>query len=355
METETRDKLIEDYYLVNKNNVEMKFLAEQLVQITGIISRFIGNVEDKELKDIQSKQLSELSKQLKDKIYQQNKVCEEAKERLNKCKTELENLQNTAELVPQREEKVLKARNELRRIGIPFYAFYETVDFSSDLKQEEKDLIEEQLFDMGILDALVIPEEYQEMAEDILKEYADCFCLPDVKLIGSHIKDLVLDCKDERFSIIVNKVLQSISSTNMDAKTAIFKDGRFQTGILCGHSIVTKPAGFVGVTARLDYKERTLQALRLQLNDFQEDFKGQQSILENLERREATLDREYSELPKTMDLMQAVTLVEQTRKTYDDLQNKLTEQEQKESNAKQKLQQVSQLALEHGREKVYHE
>lgn len=347
VETEIRDKLIEDYYLFNKNSIEMKFSTEQLTQITRIISRFNGNVEDKELNDIQSKQLSELSKYLKDKIYQQKKLCEEVEEKLNKCKIELENLQNTPEIVPQREEKVLKARTELRKKGIPFYAFYETVDFSTNLKQEEKDLIEEQLSDMGILDALIIPEEYQKMAEDILKEYADCFCLPEAKPIGNHMKDLVFDCKDEKFKVIVNKVLQSISSTDMNARTAIFKDGRFQTGILGGHSIVTKPAGFVGAAARREYKERTLQALRLQLKDFQEDYEGQKSILENLERREATLNKEYSELPKTMDLTQAIALVEQTRKVYDDLQNKLAEQEQKESNAKQRLQQFSQLVLEH--------
>lgn len=347
VENETRDKLIENYYLTDKNNMEMKFSTDQLTQIMSIISRFNGNVEDKELNDIQSLQLSKLNKQLKDKIYQQKKIYEEVTEKVNKCKIELESLQNTPELVPQREEKVLKARNELRKKEIPFYAFYETIDFSTNLKQEEKDLIEEQLCDMGILDALIIPEEYQKMAEDILKEYADCFCLPDAKTIGDHIKDLVFDCKDERFKVIVNKVLQSISNTDMNARTAVFKDGRFQTGILCGHSIVTKPASFVGAAARREYKERMLQVLQLQLKDFQEDYEGQKSILENLEQREAILNEEYSELPKTMDLMQAITLVEQTSKAYDDLQSKLAEQEQKESNAKQRLQQLNQLVLVH--------
>lgn len=347
LETEARDKLVENYYLSNKNNMEMKFSLEQLTHITTIISRFSGSLEDKELNDIQSKQLSELSNNLKDKIYQQKKICEETEEKLIKCKMDLENLQNTPELVPQREEKVIRARNELARKDIPFYAFYETVDFSSELKQEEKDLIEEQLYDMGILDALVIPEEYQRMAEDILKEYADCFCLPDVVPAGNHMKDLVFDCKDERFRIIVNKVLQSISGADINARSAIFKDGRFQTGILCGHSIVTKPAGFVGAAARREYKERMLQALRLQLKDFQEVYEVQKNILENLEIRETALSKEYSELPKTMDLMQAITLVEQTKKVCDDLQNKLVEQEYKENNAKQRLQQFSQLVLEH--------
>ena len=46
--------------------------------------------------------------------------------------------------------------------GIPHAAFYEVVDFAPELGQQEQDLLEAQLTDAGILDALVVPQEHME-------------------------------------------------------------------------------------------------------------------------------------------------------------------------------------------------
>ena len=46
------------------------------------------------------------------------------------------------------------------------------------MSQEVRDLLEAQLLDAGLLDALVVPPEYLEQLRELLAEYPDCFLLP---------------------------------------------------------------------------------------------------------------------------------------------------------------------------------
>ena len=68
-----------------------------------------------------------------------------------------------------------QTRDLLKERGIPHAAFYELVDFDDQLSPEQQALLETQLMETGLLDALVLPESAKEDAAVILAEHPDHF------------------------------------------------------------------------------------------------------------------------------------------------------------------------------------
>ena len=77
-------------------------------------------------------------------------------------KAELSEWENQKEPQPERSEAVIRNRQRLDALGIPYQEFYKVIEFGNNLKEEECNHLEEALLKMGILDALVIDEQYKE-------------------------------------------------------------------------------------------------------------------------------------------------------------------------------------------------
>ena len=72
---------------------------------------------------------------------------------------ELDEVRSRPDPIPPRREQTNALRIQLVMSGIPHAAFYETVDFRSDLPAQVRDRLEAQLMDAGLLDALIVPSE----------------------------------------------------------------------------------------------------------------------------------------------------------------------------------------------------
>ena len=59
-------------------------------------------------------------------------------------------------------EAVIRNRKRLDALGIPYQEFYKVIEFGDNLEEEACNRLEEALLKMGILDALVIDEQYKE-------------------------------------------------------------------------------------------------------------------------------------------------------------------------------------------------
>ena len=82
---------------------------------------------------------------------------------------ELVRLKAQPEPVPPRRDSTQAARLHLMLRGIPCAPLYELVDFAPGLPQEERDLLEAQLTDACLLDALVVPEEHLTEIRELLE------------------------------------------------------------------------------------------------------------------------------------------------------------------------------------------
>ena len=70
------------------------------------------------------------------------------------------------------------SRKRLEEAGIMAVPFYKTVEFAEGLGPEECARLEAQLYDMGLLDALVVTEAGLERIKAEFPEFADCVIQP---------------------------------------------------------------------------------------------------------------------------------------------------------------------------------
>lgn len=224
----------------------------------------------------------------------------------------LTRLRAQPEPVPPRRDSTQAARLQLMLRGIPCAPLYELVDFAPGLPQEERDLLEVQLTDACLLDALVVPEEHLTEIRELLEEYPDRFLIPG-PAVEQPVLGLVPDAKG-RFPKETAACLRSISRSDPNAETALLPDGRFRCGIVRGHSHAETPAGFVGAAAREANRQRQIRDLEEQLEQLAGKVQSAQAEVSDRIGQLVQLAQERAGLPAAEELDQAIALLDQARR-----------------------------------------
>lgn len=249
-----------------------------------------------------------------------NTLLEEQREQ----ERELARLKAQPEPVPPRRDSTQAARLQLMLRGIPCAPFYELVDFAPGLPQEERDLLEAQLTDTGLLDALVVPEEHLPAIRELLTEYPDRFLIPG-PAAEQPVLSLIPDATG-RFPKETAACLRSISRSDPNAETVLFPDGRFRCGMVRGRSHAEAPAGFVGAAAREANRQRQIHNLEERLEQLAGKVQSAQAEVSDRIRQLEQLEEERAGMPAAEELDQAIALLDQARR---ELRQAEEEQQQK--------------------------
>ena len=249
-----------------------------------------------------------------------------------KTRQELEGVRSQKEPVPERRASVEAARLQLAMRGIPHAAFYETIDFAPDLPQSERDLLEAQLADAGLLDALIVPEESREVFADVLAEYPDSFLFPDAAA-ENPVAGLVHDAGSP-FHAQAAACLRGISGDDWDAETALLPDGRFRVGLLRGRAHAEQAAGFVGAAARQKNRERQIQQLEERLEELSGRLQGARDDLARCNASLEALEKDRATMPDAQDLNAAIGMRENAEKERQRAEEERTRAQNEERNKK---------------------
>jgi hypothetical protein len=98
-------------------------------------------------------------KQSKDEIWEKQ---QELLERTAAAGSELREWEQNKQPEPWRSPEVISSRRKLRELGIAYQEFYQLVEFAPDMKEEECSRLEEDLLQMGVLDALLVEDGDRE-------------------------------------------------------------------------------------------------------------------------------------------------------------------------------------------------
>ena len=178
------------------------------------------------------------------------------KENWKRVKAELSEWENQKEPQPERSEAVIRNRRRLDALGIPYQEFYKVIEFGNNLDEEECNRLEEALLKMGILDALVIDEQYKEQVLHLEQGCEDHYlfsCKNGQKDIQSECSLLdVLELNEEVNDIFSNQrltgILGSIAYDN-ESMIAVAEDGTYRMGVLAGTVTGEYEAGYLGTKA----------------------------------------------------------------------------------------------------------
>lgn len=332
-EQEERDNLLEEFTRRREQNTQLEIYQDTWLELRSALTGYHTPADWSPIRN----QLDECVRRCESVVQQKRIQADGALSALQKEYTELEyhlrQIKSQPEPVPPRRESVQAARLQLMLRGVPCAPLYEIIDFSPETSQETRDLLEAQLLDSGLLDALVVSEEHLPAVEDLLEEYPDRFLVPG-PAVSDPVTRLIPDAEG-RFPEEAAACLRSISCSDLTADAALLPDGRFRCGMLQGRSHAEGPAGYIGATARAANRQRQIHALEEQMEVLRVKIQGAKEELEDCQARLEQLERERTQMPTAEELDQALELLEQSRRALELAQTERERRLSAEQEAKQ--------------------
>jgi uncharacterized protein (TIGR02680 family) len=305
---EQKDKIIEGYYIAAKNNEEYSIDEIMLSKLEKLISNYEGQGTAAGLSSIIHEHKSYLSEKLNKEILECKAKVKSAEKEYEDTENELSKLKNASEPVPDRTNIRADARRILNEKGICARPFYECIDFKDNVDEAQRALLEAELSDMGVLDALVVPRSLHDKVMEEISELSDCIISVDY---GNN-----LDLENEFFVVTAEdelkdetcKILQYAFS-GKETSVKIGTDGSYCNGILKGHSVSEYSARFIGAESRRKYREKQINDLTFIRDELLCKYNDVCHELDDLQRRAEVLKREYENLPDTSDINQALDIL----------------------------------------------
>ncbi len=238
------------------------------------------------------------------------------------------------ELAPYRREAAEASRKALVEAGIRAVPFYRAVEFAPGLSGEEAGLLERQLEDAGLLDALVVAEEDFPRLLEKCPAFADRVIRPE-KMQEGHFSRLVPSGDlPEDLERSVEGILARFSENETAGAdgagggVTLSPDGTFTHGILCGRSEEKEEAEYVGHLAREKMREKQLRKLEDEIAEGNRRLEEQKAERAHLRERRARVDSEYKNAPDEAGLNEALLNAQAAQSAHDAAQKALSEAEE---------------------------
>ena len=245
--------------------------------------------------------------ELETAIAGNRKAVSEKTGEIEETKAELAEWENSREPQPPRSEAVLKNRERLDALNIPYQEFYKVLEFGEKLTDEECSRLEEALMQMGILDALVMDEQYREKVLKLAEGCEDRYLFVQKTRADKSLLD-VLELNDNVNDIFSNgritAILQNIAYDG-EGTVSVSKDGTYRMGVLAGTVTGQHNAGFLGTRARERNRLEKIRECRERLGILERECRVLLEETEQLNRQKEQLEREYHELPDDRSLRDA--------------------------------------------------
>lgn len=177
-EREERDKLLEAFTRWRDQNTQLDIPQDLWLEVRRTLTAYRIPADWSPVRN----QIDECTRicesALRERLMEEKNALKVLLEEQLEQERELAWLRAQPEPVPPRRDATQAARLQLMLRDIPCAPLYELVDFAPGTPQEERDLLEAQLTDAGLLDALVVPEEHLPAIRELLEEYPDRFLIP---------------------------------------------------------------------------------------------------------------------------------------------------------------------------------
>ena len=238
---------------------------------------------------------------------------------LSEVRKELKEWEDMKDPQPERPEAVIRNRNRLDELDIPYHEFYKVIEFGDELDEEACDRLEEVLLKMGILDAVVVDERYREQVLQHEEGCEDRYLFSGTVSSGRSLLD-VLELNDDVNDLFSNQRLTGILggiAYDCDGVTAVSADGTYSMGVLTGTVAGGYEAGFIGTKARENRRASKIRECEDRIGELEEQLGRLTSERDVLTGRKETLKKEYERLPKDTDMREALRMLTAGEHEYD--------------------------------------
>lgn len=272
----------------------------------------------------------------------ENKMIDDYLKEISSINEEIKELKNNKDIEPNRSEGVKKNRERLKRLNINFIPLYKALDFKKDLNEKVKAYIEGSLYNMGILDALIISEKDREAAMNFEEGMEDRYIFSNPNILSynlSSILDIDKSLKGDKLYSEIDNVLQSIfleenNTTYLDEK------GYFKIGILGGKSNDNYSPKYIGETSRKRHREILIEEKENIIKEKEDNITKHKKTIEYLQNDINILNNEYNALPQFHSIGEALKIIKDLESKLKKLDDEIIKYENKKFNEEQKLKEI---------------
>lgn len=326
IEAESRDEIINTYYTVVESNQEMIIDKLTLGKVMSLVRNYSGARDFGQINNILIGIRDNINLMLKNTLAVENQSKRILLEDRRIAQKELENITEMKEAIPRRNERIQQAREVLQSKNIICRPFYETIEFAENISDEEQDLIEEQLINAGVLDALVVAKKDYIKAKDELKNLADTIIGIQEKGESSFSKLVVAEVENE-LKEVTKCILSNIYEEGIEYDFIIGKDGYFKNGILEGYSKIQGQAAYIGTIARKRKRKQLILEKEKEINNLNQQIEEIVKRIDQVNQRMTCLEDEYKKLPLYDNLDCAIEMTKEQNETLEKINNCYTEKE----------------------------
>ena len=346
----------EALYSWNGRNTELKFTPQQMQELARFADEYTEGADFARVRKIAADLWIGKNSEMNGSLLKMQEEFRELEKIHQEILEELKQWEAHKEPEPPRSDAVIKNRERLKEAGIPYVEFYKVVEFGKDLEKEVCDRLEEALLAMGILDALIVEEQYREQVLKTDPGCEDRYLFVPPHYGGQSLLD-VLDLNDSVNDIFFNQRVTGIlgnigfglpenADGDLPAATRIYPDGSYQIGVISGTVAGEHEAGFIGVKAREKNRRDRIAACKDALACNEKAQKNHCGEIEELKKRIARLEKEYQGLPGDTDLREAARMLSDARRTVERMKEEGARLEEELLKVHESLKELKRQAVE---------
>ena len=351
MEDALRDDLIEAYYGLEQFNQEFYLSKKELEQISVYIQKYQGMSDYGNIRDLVGNIWRMKNQKLESELFASAVRKEKQAELERVCREELEELEKVSEIIPVRREILCRTREKLTENHISFLPFYEAVDFTESVSMRDRDLLECQLEDAGLLDALVVAEKDYMRAMRILGEWSDkILCLEDSGKM--RYDKLTVAAEDKELRRMTERILSNIGEEE-NCQIVLRPSGYFRHGALEGYSRPEKEACYIGEAIRREKKKEQIRRKGEELQFLQQELELLEREIDGSKKRIEILQQEYCGVPVFGELDEAIAMKKDLNWTFEKCSEKCREKQREKEDCEIRKKQSAQRIIARCRELPY--
>ncbi|AZT89341.1 TIGR02680 family protein [Caldicellulosiruptor changbaiensis] len=271
------------------------------------------------LNDVYSRHYLSISDNLRKLEFEMNLL----KEKIKDKKKKIEEIQSQKDEFIPSSEKQKKVRQRLLEKGVPFVPFYMAVDFKPGIDERLKAVIEDALFELGVLNALIVPEKYKNEIDELLEDEKEVVLFPKPAYFSHTLNEYLEVANFENAEGLINEVaavIDSIHINPVDDGIYVCEDGRFGNGILKGKTTTHEQPKYIGIENRRRYKQMLILQLEEEIQNLTKELEEKKAEANFLKSQLEVLELEKKNFPTSADLDTAFDMIDGVEKNISKLQ-----------------------------------
>ena len=154
---------------------------------------------------------------------------------------------------------------------------------------------------MGVLDALIISDEYRDQVLALDGGVCDRYIFTDVETVKQNLNQ-ALDVDNGENDILlyqrISHILSAIGWQSTDAgAAAVDDDGHYKIGIIEGNITKNYEAKFIGAAAREKYRRQKIDEISCQCSELASDVQQWEKKLGDIRKEAAALLEVWAAVP----------------------------------------------------------